>query len=317
MTQEIHQGPIVVAALYHFAPLPDFAALQLPLTQLAEAQGIKGTLLLASEGINGTVSGSREAIDALLAWLRQDDRLANLEHKESYYDEQPFYRLKVRLKKEIVTLGVPGIDPNEQVGTYVSPREWNELLADPEVVVVDTRNDYEVAVGTFEGAVDPHTRTFREFPDFVKKEMDPGKQKKVAMFCTGGIRCEKASALMLAEGFEEVFHLKGGILKYLEEVPEAESRWQGECFVFDERVAVGHGLAPGTHSLCRGCRMPLSPADLESPDYQEGVSCSRCIDELTPEKKARLEERHRQSQLAAARNERHVGRVDDRGREVS
>ncbi len=312
MPEKAPNDAIVVAALYQFAPLTDYKSLREPLTQVAEEQGIKGTLLLAAEGINGTIAGSRTGIDNVLAWLRSDPRLANLEHKESFYDAQPFYRLKVRLKKEIVTLGVPGIDPNEQVGTYVSPREWNELLADPDVIVVDTRNDYEVGVGTFTGALDPDTKTFREFPEFVRNEMDPAKQKKVAMFCTGGIRCEKASALMLAEGFEEVFHLKGGILKYLEEVPESESLWQGECFVFDERVAVGHGLEPGTHELCRGCRMPVSPEDKESTAYREGICCPRCVAELTPEKEARLMERHHQSKLAEARNERHVGRVDQR-----
>ena len=306
-----HTG-MVVAALYHFVPLPDYREVRESLLQVATEKGVKGTLLLASEGINGTIAGTREAIDGVLAWLRNDRRFAKLEHKESCCDEQPFYRLKVRLKKEIVTLGVPGIDPNERVGTYVSPRDWNALITDPDVVLVDTRNDYEFEVGTFTGAIDPETRTFREFPDFVRTHMDAEKQKKVAMFCTGGIRCEKATALMLAEGFEEVYHLKGGILKYLEDIPEAESMWEGECFVFDERVSVGHGLEPGSYELCRGCRMPLSPADKKSPDYREGVCCHRCATELTPEKAARLAERNKQSKLAEARNERHVGRVDKR-----
>ena len=317
MTTNSAHNAIVVAALYQFAPLDDYESLRDPLSQLALDQGVRGTLLLAKEGINGTIAGSRSGIDAVLAWLRADERLANLEHKESYCDEQPFYRMKVRLKKEIVTLGIPEVDPNVQVGTYVDPRDWNALIADPDVVVVDTRNDYEVKVGTFSGAVDPETKSFREFPDYVRKNMDPGKQKKVAMFCTGGIRCEKASALMLAEGFEEVFHLKGGILKYLEEVPATESRWEGECFVFDERVAVGHGLTPGDYALCRGCRMPVSPEDKQSPEYREGICCPACAADLTPEKEARLVERHKQSKLAEARNERHVGRVaakpDDKG----
>lgn len=303
---------IVVAALYHFAPLSDFRALRDPLFQVASQQQVKGTLLLAEEGVNGTIAGAREGVDHVLAWLRSDSRLTTLEHKESYSDTQPFYRLKVRLKEEIVTLGVPGINPNVRVGAYVSPREWNELISDPEVVVIDTRNDYEVEVGAFEGAVDPATRTFREFPDFVKDHLDPRRHKKVAMYCTGGIRCEKATALLLHEGFEEVYHLKGGILKYLEEVPEEESLWRGECFVFDERVAVGHGLQPGHYVLCRGCRMPLAPEDTASPDYREGICCPRCAADLTPEKEARLMERQRQTELARARNERHVGRVDPR-----
>lgn len=303
---------VVVAALYQFAPLPDYRSMQEPLQQLCVEQEVRGTILLAREGINGTIAGTRGAIDTVLSWLRSDPRLSTMAHKESHCDEQPFYRLKVRLKKEIVTLGVPGVDPNVQVGTYVSPREWNELLADPDVVVVDTRNDYEVRVGTFKGALDPETRTFREFPDFVGRTLDPSKHKKVAMFCTGGIRCEKASSLMLSEGFEEVYHLHGGILKYLEEVPEEESLWEGECFVFDERVAVGHGLVPGSHELCRGCRMPVSPEDKRSPEFRDGICCPRCAAELTPEKEARLAERHRQSKLAEARNERHVGRVDTR-----
>jgi UPF0176 protein len=312
MPPQSTDAAIVVAALYHFAPLSDYREFREFLLQVATKQEVKGTLLLAPEGINGTIAGTRTGIDAVLAWLRGDPRFAKLEHKESCCDAQPFYRLKVRLKKEIVTLGVPGIDPNERVGTYVSPQEWNALIADPDVVLVDTRNDYEFEVGSFKGAVDPETRTFREFPDFVRAHMDAGKQKKVAMFCTGGIRCEKASALMLAEGFEEVYHLKGGILKYLEEIPEAESMWEGECFVFDERVTVGHGLGRGTYELCRGCRMPLSSTDKESFDYREGVCCPKCAADLTPAKAARLAERNKQSKLAQARNERHVGRVDQR-----
>jgi UPF0176 protein len=312
MSAEPSENPIVVAALYHFAPLPDYRELRESLLQVCTEEGLKGTLLLASEGINGTIAGSRGGIDSLLAWLRRDPRLTGLEHKESFYREQPFYRLKVRLKKEIVTLGVPGIDPNEAVGTYVAPEDWNALIEDPEVVVIDTRNDYEYEAGTFSGALDPKTRTFRDFPGYVQEHMDPKAQKKVAMFCTGGIRCEKATALMLAEGFEEVYHLQGGILKYLEEIPEEESLWEGDCFVFDERVTVRHGLEPGEYTLCRGCRMPLSPADRESPAYREGICCPKCVEELTPEKEARLAERNKQSALARARNERHVGRVDSR-----
>lgn len=304
--------PIVVAALYQFAPLDDCAELREALEQVCDTNGLKGTLLLAAEGINGTIAGTRAGIDAVLAWLRSDPRLAALEHKESLHDVQPFYRMKVRLKKEIVTLGVPGIDPNVQVGQYVAPKDWNALIQDPEVVVVDTRNHYECAVGIFQGAIDPETTTFREFPEYVDQHLDPARHKKVAMYCTGGIRCEKATALMLSKGFAEVFHLQGGILKYLEEVPESESLWQGECFVFDERVTVGHGLVPGDYELCRGCRMPVSAEDRQSPDFRPGVCCPRCKDQLTEDKAARCAERHRQVELAAARNELHVGRVDER-----
>lgn len=256
---------IVVAALYKFASLPDYKDVQPGLLALCNAQHIKGTLLLAEEGINGTVAGSRAAIDALLAYLRQDARLSDIEHKESFTDEMPFYRMKVRLKKEIVTLGVPGIDPNKSVGTYVKPEDWNALISDPEVVVIDTRNDYEYGIGTFKGAIDPETTTFRQFPDYVKNNLDPARNKKVAMFCTGGIRCEKASAYMLSQGFPEVYHLEGGILKYLETVPPEESLWQGECFVFDERVALDHGVVPGTHLMCTACGFPVAAGAPECP----------------------------------------------------
>jgi UPF0176 protein len=298
---------IIVAALYKFAKLPDYRALQNPVLACCEANGIKGTLLLAQEGINGTVAGSRAGIDALLAFLRSDARLAALEHKESLADAMPFYRMKVRLKKEIVTLGVPGIDPNEKVGTYVTPENWNALISDPEVLVVDTRNDYEYDIGTFRGALDPKTTTFREFPAYVKQNLDPAKHKKVAMFCTGGIRCEKATAFMLEQGFEDVYHLQGGILKYLEKIPAEQSLWEGECFVFDQRVAVGHGLSVGQHDQCRSCRYPISPEDKASPKYQEGVSCPRCFDTLSEEKRARAMERQRQVALALQRGKQHIG----------
>jgi UPF0176 protein len=306
------QHTIVVAALYQFARVRDCVALRDALEALCDAHQVKGTLLIASEGINGTIAGTRSGIDAVLAWLRADPCFAQLEHKESLHDAQPFYRMKVRIKKEIVTLGVPGIDPNLQVGRYVAPKDWNALIQDPDVVVVDTRNHYECEVGTFHGAIDPKTSTFREFPEYVDQHLDPARHKRVAMFCTGGIRCEKATSLMLAKGFQEVFHLQGGILKYLEEVPASESLWEGECFVFDERVTVGHGLVPGDYELCRGCRMPVSAEDRQSPDFQPGVCCPRCIDQLTDEKAARCAERHRQVKLAEARNEIHVGRVDER-----
>jgi UPF0176 protein len=271
----------VVVTFYKFVRLPDFAEKRDSLLSHCEAQGIRGTILLAAEGINGTIAGSREAIDSVLTFLRSDPRLVDLEDKESYADSAPFDRMKVRLKKEIVTLGLPEIDPSDRVGTYVSPKEWNELISDPEVTIIDTRNEYEVSIGTFRGAKNPKTASFRQFPDYVRNHLDPTKQRKVALFCTGGIRCEKATSFMIAQGFQEVYHLKGGILKYLEEVPAEESLWQGECFVFDQRVAVREGLAIGTHEMCPSCGHPISEADKTSPHYQEGISCPYCFDRLT------------------------------------
>lgn len=271
----------VVAALYKFVRLPDFAEKQYPLLSYCQAQGVRGTILLAAEGINGTIAGSPQGIDSVLSFLRSDPRLADIEHKESYADSLPFDRMKVRLKPEIVTLGLPEVNPNQQVGTYVSPQDWNALISDPEVAVIDTRNDYEVSIGTFKGAQNPETESFRQFPVYVHNHLDPLKHRKVALFCTGGIRCEKASSFMLSQGFQQVYHLKGGILKYLESVPETESLWEGECFVFDQRVAVRHGLAAGTHEMCQGCGRPISPADKLAPEYQEGVSCPYCFERLT------------------------------------
>lgn len=300
---------IVVAALYKFVTLDDYVQLREPLLQALLANDVKGTLLLAEEGINGTVSGSREGIDAVLAWLRADPRLVDIDHKESYCAEQPFYRTKVKLKKEIVTLGVPGVDPNRRVGTYVEPRDWNALVDDPEVLVIDTRNDYEVGIGSFKGAIDPQTKSFRDFPAYIREHFDPQQHKKVAMFCTGGIRCEKASSFMLQEGFPEVFHLKGGILKYLEEVPAAESRWEGECFVFDNRVTVTHDLAEGVYDQCHACRTPVSPEDMQSPHYSPGISCPHCWDSLSEKTRAGARERQKQIELARLRNEPHpIGR---------
>ncbi len=299
--------PWIVAAVYKFVKLNDCAALRVPLQARCDALGITGTLLLAGEGINGTIAGTRSGIDKILAYLRSDPRLADLPHKESLANLPPFYRMKVKLKKEIVTMGVTGVDPTERVGRYVKPEDWNALISDPDVLLVDTRNDYEVGVGTFRGAVDPRITTFREFPDYVKKNFDPDRQPRVAMFCTGGIRCEKASAYMLQQGFPEVYHLQGGILKYLENVPEEQSLWQGECFVFDQRVAVGHGLAPGHYGLCYGCSRPISAADQVSPKYQAGVSCPHCYDSLTPEKLSAALERQKQVTLAAERGEIHIG----------
>jgi UPF0176 protein len=297
----------VVAALYKFADLPDFQAMIPPLKALCDRHCVKGTLLLASEGINGTIAGSREGIDAVLKSLRSDKRLEDLEHKESFATEQPFYRMKVRPKKEIVTLGVPGVDPNKKVGTYVAPEDWNDLIADPDVIVVDTRNDYEYEVGTFRRALNPHTETFRQFPDFVKKNLNPAQHRKVAMFCTGGIRCEKASSYMLEQGFEKVYHLQGGILKYLEKVKPQESLWDGECFVFDNRVAVKHGLEEGDTDLCHGCRHPIFPLDKESPKYVAGVTCPYCFDGTSPKRVNRASERQRQIMLAKQRNQKHIG----------
>lgn len=298
---------VVVAALYKFVSLPDYHELREPLLETCLKAGTKGTLLLAAEGINGTIAGSREGVDAVLAWLRADPRLGDIESKESFDDHMPFYRMKVKLKKEIVTMGEPGIDPNRRVGTYVKPRDWNALVNDPEVLLIDTRNDYEYNIGSFRGAVDPHTTTFREFPDYVREQLDPSKHRKVAMFCTGGIRCEKASAFMLNEGFEEVYHLEGGILRYLEEVPEEQSTWEGECFVFDNRVAVNHKLEKGRYDQCYGCRHPITEEDKRSDKYEKGVCCPRCYDSLSDDQKARFAERQKQVELAARRGEAHVG----------
>ena len=298
---------IVVCALYRFTRLEDFQSLQQPLLDVLNQHDIRGTLLLAHEGINGTVAGSQASIDALLAWFDQDERLANIDHKLSFDDEQPFYRTKVKLKKEIVTMGVEGIDPKRVVGTYVKPKDWNELINQPDVVLVDTRNDYEVQIGTFKGALNPNTETFREFPEYVAKNLDPAENKRVAMFCTGGIRCEKSTAYLKEQGFEEVYHLEGGILKYLEEVPAEESTWEGECFVFDNRVAVDHSLEKGSYDLCHGCRMPITDEDKLDAKYEQGVSCHHCYDELSDDQRERFRQRELQLQLAKKRGLNHIG----------
>ncbi|MFM7378940.1 MAG: rhodanese-related sulfurtransferase [Erythrobacter sp.] len=302
---------VAVAALYQFTRFDDPSALRGPLLALCEAQGIKGTLLLAREGINGTIAGSPEGLEAVLAHIRALPGCADLDVKFSGAPAMPFHRMKVRLKREIVTMGEPDIDPTLSVGTYVDPGDWNALIADPDTLVIDTRNDYEVAVGTFAGSVDPQTPTFRDFPAWFREHRAAllEGRKKVAMFCTGGIRCEKSTAFLRAEGVEEVYHLKGGILKYLEQVPEDESLWQGECFVFDERVTVRHGLAQGTFELCRACRRPLDAEALAHPDYEDGVSCPACIHERSPEQRAGYAERQRQEALARARGQLHVGAV--------
>ncbi|WP_086980814.1 oxygen-dependent tRNA uridine(34) hydroxylase TrhO [Vibrio aphrogenes] len=297
----------VVCALYKFVALDHHQSLREPLIALMEKHAIRGTLLLAQEGINGTVAASREGIDALLAWFGQDERLADVSYKESYHQVMPFNRSKVKLKKEIVTMGVEGIDPKQVVGTYVKPKDWNQLISDPEVFVVDTRNDYEIELGTFERAVNPKTDTFREFPDYVKQNMDPQKHKKVAMFCTGGIRCEKSTAYLKEQGFEEVYHLEGGILKYLEEVPEEESLWKGDCYVFDGRVAVNHSLEKSDYELCNACRLPITAADKATPQFEQGVSCPHCFGHHNEEQIGRFREREKQVQLAKLRGEVHVG----------
>lgn len=285
---------VVVATFYKFVTVEDCETLQRSLQRYCDNWALQGTILLAPEGINATVSGAEASIERLLEELRTDPRFADLTAKFSTTDEHPFGRMKVKVKREIVTLGQADANPTEQVGTYVTPTQWNQLISDPEVVLVDARNDYEVDIGTFQGAVNPHTESFRELPTYLNTHLDPERHKKVAMFCTGGIRCEKATAYLLNQGFQEVYHLQGGILKYLEEMPETESLWRGECFVFDERVAVGHGLQPGSHVLCYACGQPVSERDRAHPHYQPGLCCPHCYDTLTPEKQAKQAMRQQQ-----------------------
>ena len=309
--------PIRIAALYHFTRFDDPAAIKPGLLACAEENGVRGTLLLANEGINGTIAGSDEGIEAVLDHIRALPGCGDLDWKESRAEHLPFHRTKVRLKREIVTMGQPDLDPKGGVGTYVDAQDWNALISDPDTILIDTRNDYEVAIGTFEGAIDPETKSFREFPEWFRQRRKDfeaqGRKPKIAMFCTGGIRCEKSTAFVKAEGLDEVYHLKGGILKYLEQVPEEDSRWQGECFVFDERVSVTHGLGLGTHSLCRACRRPLAAEDLSHVHYEEGVSCHQCHGERSEEQRERYRERQRQEQIAAARGAEHIGRKETDG----
>lgn len=306
-----HPEALTVAALYCFAPFSDCAAMRTSLDIVCRKQGIRGTLLLAHEGINGTIAGPREQIAAVLGHIRGLPGCSDLEVKLSSADTMPFHRMKIRIKREIVTLGEPDVDAATNAGTYVEPEDWNTLISDQDTIVIDTRNEYEVAVGTFAGAINPETSSFRDFPAWFRSARDEllskGKQPRVAMFCTGGIRCEKSTAFLKQEGVQEVYHLKGGILKYLERVPEEESLWRGECFVFDERVTIGHGLKRGTHELCRACRRPLSRQDLASPHYEAGVSCAACHLSRTEEQRASYRERHRQQTLAVQKGRLHVG----------
>lgn len=297
----------IIAALYHFTRFADPADLRGPLLELCSTHGVKGSLLLAREGVNGTIAGSRAAIDAVLAHLRALPGCADLEWKEATAAQQPFGRMKVRLKREIVTMGLPDIDPKARVGHYVAPNDWNALIAQPDVVVIDTRNDYEVAIGTFQGAIDPATRSFGQFPQWWQDNKHRFHNKRVAMFCTGGIRCEKSTNYLISQGVEDVFHLKGGILKYLEETPAQDSLWQGECYVFDKRVSVGHGLVPGLNIACGACRRPVTPTDRADPVFELGVCCPACQDEYNPDDRARFRERQRQMELAAARGTDHLG----------
>ncbi len=298
---------IVVCTFYKFTPLDHYVSLQQPILDQLSGNRIAGTLLLAKEGINGTIAGEREAIDQFLEWLGGQAGLSGIEQKRSETDRAPFKRTRVKLKKEIVTMGVDGIDPSVLAGTYIDPEDWNALIEDPETLLVDTRNEYEIEVGRFENAVNPHTTNFREFPQYALENLDPEKHKKIAMYCTGGIRCEKATAFLKQNGFESVYHLKGGILKYLETVPVSESRWQGECFVFDERVTVDHDLNKGSYRQCHGCRMPISEQDMASEHYRAGVSCPKCHGKRSEQDKARYAERERQVQLAEDRGEEHLG----------
>ncbi len=297
----------VVCALYKFVTLSNFAALREPLLQFMELNNIRGTLLLAEEGINGTVSGTRQTIDVLLGWLNADERLNPISVKESLDETQPFHRTKVKLKKEIVTMGVEGIDPLRTTGTYVKPTDWNKLISDPDVLLIDTRNDYEIEIGTFKNAVNPNTDSFREFPKFVKNNLDPNKNKKVAMFCTGGVRCEKSTAYLKEQGFDEVYHLEGGILKYLEDVPKDDTLWEGDCFVFDNRVAVNHDLEKSHYDQCYACRLPITEQDKKSDAYEAGISCPKCYGAHSEEQLSRFREREKQVSLALERDEEHLG----------
>ena len=309
MTAKTHNSPedLLVVTFYLFALLEDYEAMQKPIELYCNERGVRGIILLAREGINSTIAGSKEGVLEVLDFLKEDERLAKLSWKESMATEQPFRKLRVRLKNEIVKMGVDGIDPNKIVGTYVKPKDWNELINDPDVVLIDTRNNYEYEIGSFRGAINPNTETFREFPTFTKNSLEKYRNKKIAMFCTGGIRCEKSTAYLKSEGFENVFHLHGGILKYLEEMSEDESLWEGECFVFDDRVAVKHNLEQGKYDQCHACRFPITEEDTMHPHYEKGVSCPRCFGTKDRQQIDRYREREKQVQLAKKRGEVHIG----------
>ena len=297
----------IVTALYHFTKFAGHKALQAPLQAVCDKNGVKGSLLLAHEGINGTIAGTRKGIDAALAAIAALQGCSDFGYKESTAAEMPFLRMKVKLKKEIVTLGRPSVDPTAHVGHYVNPEDWNDLIEQDDVVLIDTRNDYEVDIGTFKGAIDPKTKSFGEFPDWWEKNKARFHNKRVAMFCTGGIRCEKSTNFLMGEGVEDVYHLKGGILQYLEDVPQEKSTWEGECFVFDSRVSIKHGLKEGQYELCFACRMPLAPADFDRPEYEHGVTCHLCIDDHSEDRKERFRERQKQVELAKKRGLQHIG----------
>ena len=305
------RGTVMVCALYKFVRLPGYRALQAPVLEAMLSYPIRGTLLLAAEGINGTIAGDPADLEEFLGWLRTTQGLGDIDTKVSWTDNPPFKRSRVKLKKEIVTMGVEGIDPAQSAGTYVDPEDWNSLVDDPDVVLVDTRNEYEIEVGQFANAVNPHTTTFREFPEYARTHLDPEKHGKVAMYCTGGIRCEKSTAFLRQIGFENVYHLKGGILNYLEKVPESDSRWRGECFVFDERVTVDHDLEKGSYDQCHACRRPISESDKEHAHYQQGVSCPRCYGERTDADRQRYAEREKQVALAEKSGRTHIGPGQD------
>jgi UPF0176 protein len=310
MTASTALPQIRVTSLYRFTRFEDCPGIQHMLRLACEQRGVRGTLILAPEGINGTIAGSKEAVEEVVRQIRSLPGCADMKVKDSLAGEMPFHRMKVKIKPEIVTMGEPDISPLNGVGKYVPPGEWNALIQDPETIVIDTRNSYEVKVGTFKNAIDPATESFRDFPGWFRERrasLTGGKAPKIAMFCTGGIRCEKATALLKAEGIDEVYHLEGGILKYLEEVPAEESLWEGECFVFDERVCLTHGLETGTFDICRACRMPVAEEDKERPEYEEGVSCPACYSTRNSEQRDRYAERHRQARLAEERGEKHIG----------
>ncbi|MEM7074894.1 MAG: rhodanese-related sulfurtransferase [Pseudomonadota bacterium] len=300
-----------IAALYHFTRFADPEALRAPLLTVCTENRISGTLILAHEGINGTIAGPPAGLDCVLAHIRALPGCSGLHAKQSTAAAQPFRRLKVRIKPEIVTMGQPDVDPGSSVGRYVAPHAWNDLISAPDVAVIDTRNDYEVAIGTFKGAVDPDTASFRDFPAWWAKNKDRFEGKRIAMFCTGGIRCEKSTNFLLGQGVEEVYHLQGGILKYLEDVPEERSLWQGACFVFDGRVSVGHGLREGPHLLCHACRHPILPEDRARPEFEDGVACHLCAHDTSEADKTRFRERQKQMKLAEERGERHVKIIYD------